>query len=124
MARIRQKFIKDTAKRIIVNYWDIVKEIWDKSNMLEDVNPEAAAKYRMEMYKKLVEKVTNVTSKKIRNRIAGYLITFMKQILYLGRYSLEELATRYILKEEAKAVEQVTGTSEAIEESEEESEGE
>jgi len=99
MARIRQRVIKDAVKKIVVNYWDIVKEIWDKASMIEDVNPEAAAQFRVEMYKKLVDKVTTIKSKKIRNRVAGYLITFMKQLLYLGRYSLEELATRYTIKE-------------------------
>ncbi|MGQ4890981.1 MAG: hypothetical protein ACP6IP_00655 [Candidatus Njordarchaeia archaeon] len=114
MARIRQRMIKDAAKRIIVNYWDIVKEIWDRSTMIEDLNPELAAQYRVEMYKNLVERVTNIKSKKIRNRVAGYLISFMKQILHLGRVSLEELATRYTLKREpaiAKSEEEMESES-------------
>lgn len=104
MARIRQRMIKDAAKRIIVNYWDIVKEIWDRSERIEDLNPELAAQYRVEMYKNLVERVTNIQSKKIRNRVAGYLISFMKQILHLGRVSLEELATRYTIRKEPATV--------------------
>ncbi len=100
MARIRPRMIKDTAKRIIVNYWDIVKEIWDRAAAIEDLNPEAAADYRFEMYKKLVERTTDIESKRIRNRVAGYIITFMKQIMFLGRVSIEELATRYKIKEE------------------------
>ncbi len=98
LARIRPKLIKDAAKTIIVNYWDVVKSIWDKSEMIENINPAKAATFRFEMYKKLVEKVTDTDSKKIRNRIAGYIIAYMKQILYLGRVSIEELATRYTLK--------------------------
>lgn len=110
LARIRPKLIKDAAKTIIVNYWDVVKSIWDKSEMIENINPAKAATFRFEMYKKLVEKVTDTDSKKIRNRIAGYIIAYMKQILYLGRVSIEELATRYTLK---SAVEEVEKESEA-----------
>lgn len=108
MARIRPRMIKDTAKRIIVNYWDIVKEIWDKASMIEEVNPEAAADYRFEMYKRLVARTTDIDSKRIRNRVAGYIITFMKQIMFLGRVSIEELATRYTIKDQATEEEKKT----------------
>ena len=123
MARIRPKIIKDAAKTIIVNYWDVVKSIWDKSEMIENINPSKAATFRFEMYKKLVEKVTDTDSKKIRNRIAGYIIAYMKQILYLGRVSIEELATRYTLKSRIKELEEAS-VEEEIEEVREESEGE
>ncbi len=98
MSRVRSKVIKDTAKRIIVNYWDVVKDIWEKSEELS-ADPKLAANYRFQMYKKLVELTTDITSKSVRNRVAGYIITLMKQILYLGRFTLEELATKYRLKE-------------------------
>jgi len=116
MARIRPKIIKDAAKTIIVNYWDVVKSIWDKSEMIENINPSKAATFRFEMYKKLVEKVTDTDSKKIRNRIAGYIIAYMKQILYLGRVSIEELATRYTLKSRIKELEEEASVEEEIEE--------
>lgn len=118
MARIRQRMIKDTAKRIIVNYWDIVKEIWNRAESIEDINPKLAADYRVEMYKNLVERVTNIRSKKIRNRVAGYMISFMKQILFLGRVSLEELATRYTIKKEVQTQESREEDRESKEEEE------
>jgi len=99
LSRVRQKLFKDVAKKIVVNYWDVVKSIWDKSEVIAAADPQAASDYRYQMYKKIVEMVTDVNSKTVRNRIAGYMVALMKQILYLGRYSIEELSTRYKLKE-------------------------
>jgi len=99
LSRVRQKLFKDVAKKIVVNYWDVVKSIWDKSEVIPAADPQAASDYRYQMYKKIVEMVTDVNSKTVRNRIAGYMVALMKQILYLGRYSIEELSTRYKLKE-------------------------
>ena len=121
MSRIRQKVIKDTAKRIIVNYWDVVKDIWDRSEAMS-ADPKLAADFRFQMYKRLVELTTDTTSKSVRNRIAGYIITLMKQILYLGRITVEELAVKYKLKEEKKLAPEpsITETEEEAEKEEEE----
>ena len=107
MSRVRQKVIKTTAKKVIVNYWDVIKDIWDKSEEMATADPKLASEFRFQMYKKLVELTTDIQSKKLRNRIAGYIITLMKQILYLGKFTIEELATKYKLKvEEGRIPEQ------------------
>ncbi len=119
MSRVRPKVIKDAAKRIIVNYWDVVKEIWDRAEEMAYADPALATDYRFRMYKKLVEMTTNVNSKSVRNRIAGYIITLMKQILYLGRFTIEELATKYKIKTQPITI----STSETSEESAKKKEG-
>ncbi|MHA1616016.1 MAG: hypothetical protein ACTSX9_01755 [Candidatus Njordarchaeales archaeon] len=115
MSRVRPKVIKDTAKRIVVNYWDVVRDIWEKSEELS-ADPKLAANYRFQMYKKLVELTTDIKSKSVRNRVAGYIITLVKQILYLGRFTIEELATKYKLKEAKFA--QMESIGEELEEEE------
>jgi len=100
LSRVRQKTIKTIAKKIVVNYWDVIKEIWDKAEEMSLADPKLAADFRFEMYKRLVELTTDGATKKLRNRIAGYIVTLMKQILYLGKFTIEELATKYKLREE------------------------
>jgi len=104
LSRVRQKAIKTVAKKIIVNYWDIIREIWDRSEEMAAADPELATRFRFEMYKRLVELTTDVSTKKMRNRIAGYIITLMKQILYLGKFTIEELATKYKIRERTSIV--------------------
>ncbi len=105
MSRVRQKTIKTIAKKIVVNYWDIIREIWDRSEEMALADPKLASQFRFEMYKRLVELTTDVPTKKMRNRIAGYIITLMKQILYLGKFTIEELSTKYKLRGEFKTPE-------------------
>lgn len=100
LSRVRQKTIKTIAKKIVVNYWDIIREIWDRSEEMALADPQLASKFRFEMYKQLVALTTDVPTKKMRNRIAGYIITLMKQILYLGKFTIEELSTKYKLRGE------------------------
>jgi len=104
LSRVRQKTIKTIAKKIIVNYWDIIREIWDRSEEMSLADPQLASKFRFEMYKQLVELTTDVPTKKMRNRIAGYIITLMKQILYLGKFTIEELSTKYKFRSEEREI--------------------
>ena len=104
MSRVRTKIIKTTAKKILVNYWDIIKEIWDRSEEMAMADPKLAAEFRFQMYKKLVELTTDVQSSQLRNRIAGYIITLIKQVLYLGKFTIEELATKYKFKEKVATI--------------------
>jgi len=113
MGRVKTRVIKDVARKIIVEYWDIVKEIWDKSEEIAMFDPKLAAQFRFEMYKHLVQLTTTVQSKSVRNKIAGGIIGIMKQILYLGRISLEELAAKYKLKKEEMPEEEETVSAEA-----------
>ena len=118
MGRIKHRIIKDTAKRIIVFYWDIVKEVWDKAEEIAMIDPKLAADFRFEMYKRLVEIVTTTKSKKLRNRIAGAIIGFMNQILILGRISLEELAAKYRYQQASQAEEATEGVEGEVTEAE------
>lgn len=58
-----------------------------------------AADYRFEMFKELVDSILETDSKTMRNRVAGYLITLAKQVIYLQRISISELRAKYGLRE-------------------------
>nr|NIQ04414.1 hypothetical protein [Candidatus Korarchaeota archaeon]NIU82173.1 hypothetical protein [Candidatus Thorarchaeota archaeon]NIW12644.1 hypothetical protein [Candidatus Thorarchaeota archaeon]NIW50849.1 hypothetical protein [Candidatus Korarchaeota archaeon] len=54
IARVRQKGIKEAAKKILARYWPEIQEIWEKSEEIEGIDQKKAANYRFEMYKDLV----------------------------------------------------------------------
>ncbi|NHJ12780.1 MAG: 30S ribosomal protein S17e [Candidatus Thorarchaeota archaeon] len=59
MGSIRPKYIKNAAKRLLQLYPDSFTTDFETN-------------------KRLVEQFTDVESKKVRNRIAGYLVTLVK----------------------------------------------
>lgn len=95
MARVRQKFIKTAARAIVANYYEYILEIWDKTEELAKVDPALAGQLRFDALKKLVDIVAITPSKRVRNRIAGYIVRIMRQILELGRISIDELRRKY-----------------------------
>lgn len=103
IARVRQKEVKEASKRILARYWSIIEDIWNKSERIKNVDDKKAASYRFEMYKDLVGSVLQSNSKTMRNRIAGYLITLVKQVKYLRRINISELRAKYGMRAVEKA---------------------
>ena len=100
LGRIKPRFIKNVAKYIVANYFDLLKDIWDKAEEIRQLtgDPKLAGEFRFNSYKKVVNKLTNIRSKKVRNKVAGAIIRLMHQILILERITLEELRAKYYLK--------------------------
>lgn len=123
IARVRQKEIKEAARKSLAQYWSIIKDIWEKSMRIENVDKKKAADYRFEMYKELVDSILQTSSKTRRNRVAGYLITLIKQVVYLQRINISELRAKYGMREASpepeEAREEVMETEEDILEEEE-----
>jgi small subunit ribosomal protein S17e len=59
MGRVRPKFIKRTAQALLEKY------------------PQAFGK-DFEHNKKMVQLLTNITSKRVRNRVAGYIVHLLR----------------------------------------------
>ncbi|MFX0107028.1 MAG: 30S ribosomal protein S17e [Candidatus Hodarchaeota archaeon] len=59
MGSVRPRYIKNAAKNLLVLYPDTFTEDFETN-------------------KRLVEQLTDVMTKKVRNRIAGYLVTLIK----------------------------------------------
>ncbi len=100
MGRIKPRFVKNIARYIVANYFNLLKSVWDKSIELQQLtgNNKLAGEFRFNAYKNIVDKLTNIKSKRIRNKVAGAIVRLMKQILILERISLEELRAKYHLK--------------------------
>ncbi len=72
MGNIRSKQIKRIAKQIVVNFQDQLSLDFEQNKMV-------------------VQTVTNVQSKKMRNFIAGYVTRIMKKIAESKVQTIEEL---------------------------------
>ncbi len=72
MGNIRSKQIKRIAKQIVVNFQDQLSLDFEQNKMV-------------------VQNVTNVQSKKMRNFIAGYVTRIMKKIAESKVQTIEEL---------------------------------
>jgi len=109
MGRIKPRFVKNVARYLVANYFDLLKNVWDKSMDLQQMtgDPGLAGEFRFRMYKKIVANLTNIRSKKIRNKVAGAIIRLMRQILILERISLDELRAKYELKPREEALAEV-----------------
>lgn len=117
MGRIKPKFVKNVARYLVANYFDLLKDVWDKSEELRQMtnNSQLAGEFRFKAYKKLVAELTNISSKKIRNKVAGAIVRLMHQILILERISLEELRAKYYLKPAEIETEQSPSVGESTE---------
>lgn len=100
MGRIKPRFVKNVARYLVANYFDLLKNVWDKAEEIKQVtgNPQLAGEFRFNSYKEVVRRLTNIRSKKMRNRIAGAIIRLLHQILVLERITLEELRAKYYLR--------------------------
>jgi len=100
LGRIKPKFIKNVARYLVANYFDLLKDIWDKAEEIKQLtgNAELAGEFRFNSYKRVVDRLTNIRSKKVRNKVAGAIIRLMHQILILERVTLEELRAKYYLR--------------------------
>jgi len=65
MGKVRPAMIKRTARELIEKFPDEITTDFEKN-------------------KRIVEKYTNITSKKVRNRVAGYLVRLAKLRLVEG----------------------------------------
>jgi len=65
MGKVRPAMIKRTARELIEKFPDEITTDFEKN-------------------KRIVEKYTNITSKKVRNRVAGYLVRLAKLKLVEG----------------------------------------
>ncbi len=72
IGNIRSKNIKRIAKDVVINFYNILTTDFQEN-------------------KRIVAEITNVSSKKQRNRIAGYVTTLMAQIRDSKIQTLEEL---------------------------------
>jgi len=72
MGNVRSRAIKRIAKSIVVDFFDQLTTDFEQNKIR-------------------VMQVTNVTSKRTRNRIAGYVTTLMRQIKENKIQTLEEL---------------------------------
>ncbi len=61
MGNIRQKYIKNISKKLVETYPDLFSGDWEKN-------------------KKIVQEITNVSTKTIRNHIAGYITRYWKML--------------------------------------------
>lgn len=102
MGRIKPRFVKNVARYLVANYFDLLKDIWDKAEEIKQLggDPLKAGEFRFGAYKQIVKELTNISSKKIRNKVAGAIVRLMKQIIVLERISLEELRAKYQLRQE------------------------
>ncbi len=108
LGKIRPSYIKKIAKNLAERYSNVFTKDFDEN-------------------KKLVEKYTNVESKRVRNRIAGYIVGIVKssQFEYVGPEE-EEFPEDYeeyearIATEEEEAEEEEAEEEEAEEEEAEE----
>lgn len=119
MGRIKPRFVKNVARYLVANHFDIMKKVWDKSMEIQKLtnDPKAAGEFRFNAYKRIIDKLTNIKSKSIRNKVAGAIVRLMRQILILERISLEELRAKYQLKPREKSIEveeEVSGEYEMI----------
>ncbi|MEX0568611.1 MAG: hypothetical protein Q6363_005550 [Candidatus Njordarchaeota archaeon] len=119
MGRIKPRFVKNVARYLVANYFDLMKNVWDKSIEIQKLtgNLEVAGEFRFNTFKKIVSKLTNIRSKNIRNKVAGAIVRIMRQILILERISLEELRAKYQLKSRERVFEEreeIIGEHEAI----------
>lgn len=115
LGRIKPRFVKNVARYLVANYFDLLKNIWDKAEELKQItgNPLLAGQFRFNSYKETVKRLTNIRSKKMRNRVAGAVIRLMYQILVLERITLEELRAKYYLRPvETEKIERVSEESE------------
>lgn len=122
MARIRPRAIKIAARTIVANYWEYLQELYDKLSTLEDVDRRLAGEIKWEMLKRFVDIVAEAPSKKVRNRIAGYIVRIMHQILELERITIDELKQKYAALIGKPIGRAITAQGEAKPESEEEEE--
>ena len=60
MGKVRPSYIKNTARRLLELYPDKFTKDFNKN-------------------KKLVSELTNITSKRVRNRVAGYITRLVKK---------------------------------------------
>ncbi len=123
MARIRTKPIKIAARVIVANYWEYLQELYDKLETVAEVDRKLAGDLKWEFLKKLVDIVAETPSKRIRNRIAGYIVRIMHQILDLERISIDELKQKYgplIGRSIGRAMSPAEAKSAEVEEEEEE----
>ena len=76
MGKVRPAYIKRTARRLLELYPDKFTTDFEHN-------------------KKMVQELTNITSKRVRNRIAGYLVRLVKQKMRqeMLRAKAEELAS-------------------------------
>ncbi len=76
MGKVRPAYIKRTARRLLELYPDKFTTDFEHN-------------------KKMVQELTNITSKRVRNRIAGYLVRLVKQRMRheMLRAKAEELAS-------------------------------
>jgi len=100
LGRIKPRFVKNIARYLVANYFNLLKSVWDKSMELQQLtgDKKLAGEYRFNAYKRIVDNLTNIKSKRIRNKVAGAIVRLMKQILILERISLEELRAKYHLR--------------------------
>lgn len=119
MGRIKPRFVKNVARYLVANYFDIMKKVWDKSMEIQKLtnDPKVAGDFRFNTYKRIVDKLTNIKSKNIRNKVTGAIVRLMRQILILERISLEELRAKYQLKPREKPLrvgEEASGVHETV----------
>jgi len=100
MGRIKPRFVKNIARYLVANYFNLLKNVWDKSVEIKQLTGDSklAGEFRFNAYKKIVDRLTNIKSKKIRNKVAGAIVRLMKQIIVLERISLEELRAKYQIR--------------------------
>lgn len=72
MGNVRSKAIKRISKDIVISFYNILSDDFENN-------------------KRVVAEVTNVQSKLLRNKIAGYVTTLMAQIRDNKIQTLEEL---------------------------------
>lgn len=120
MGRIKPRFVKNVARYLVANYFNILKNVWDKSMEIKRLSgdSELAGRFRFNAYKRIVATLTNIKSKKIRNKVAGAIVRLMRQIIILERVSLEELRAKYQLRVPEKIAVEQTEVTEYIGEEE------
>ncbi len=79
MGKVRPAFIKRTARELLERYRDMFKPDFEHN-------------------KRMVQELTNITSKRVRNRIAGYITHLIKI----------EMKRQKLLMEKAKASEEIS----------------
>jgi len=82
MGKVRPLYIKRTARQLLDMYSDRFTENFDEN-------------------KKAVAELTNITSKRVRNRVAGYITRLAKR-----KRKLEEMAAKAVTSEHSESSEE------------------
>lgn len=82
MGKVRPLYIKRTARQLLETYSDRFTENFDEN-------------------KKAVAELTNIKSKRVRNRVAGYITRLVKR-----KRKLEEMAAKATVSESSESSEE------------------